>query len=118
MLLPGGGEVEEGGGRGGGQVGGPRPGLHRGHCGGQPGGALPGGGAARAPPPPPTPHRLPGHLLLLLLPGMVGLAILANGLGWAGLASFWANRAGLGWAGPGWRPVTKNQAARFSLVPS
>ena len=26
--------------------------------------------------------------------GMVGLAILANGLGWAGLASFLANRAG------------------------
>ena len=48
--------------------------------------------------------------------GMVGLVILANGLGWAGLASFWENRAGSGWAGPGWRPVTKNRADMFSLV--
>ena len=37
--------------------------------------------------------------LVVFVAGMVGLAILANGLGWAGLASFWANRAGLGWAG-------------------
>ena len=49
---------------------------------------------------------------------MVWLAILANGLGWAGLAFFWANQAVSGWAGLGWRPVTKNQAARFSLGPA
>ena len=54
----------------------------------------------------------------LEVPGMVGLAILANGLGWSGLASFWAHWAVLGWAGPGWRLVTKNRAARFSLCPS
>ena len=48
--------------------------------------------------------------------GKDGLAFLVTGPGWAGLALFFANWAGLGRAGPGWQLLTKTGLRSFPFV--
>ena len=57
-----------------------------------------------------------GMIMLKHPPGMVGLAFFVTGLGWAGLALFLSDRAGLERAVPGWQLLIKTGLQGFSFA--